>query len=106
MVAAGGGGLGIGRYLDDDVQQARGMAAERGDVSGQVQLDASEMYIAGPGGGWRAKQDIALNIHFGASLLEGSRGGLACYNTSGKHGHGGFGGGMLIRLLKVIANAK
>lgn len=92
LVAGGGGGLGIGHYVDEDVQQAQGIVPERGDMSGQaVQEDIVPK--AGPGGGWRAKADNALDPHFGASLFEGSRGGLPCYTTSGKHGQGGFGGG-------------
>ena len=91
IVAGGGGGLGIGRYVDDDVQHAEGINSNKPDVSGQIE---SEIYnAAGPGGGWRAKDDAALDSHFGASLLEGARGGLACFKTSGIHGHGGFGGG-------------
>lgn len=93
IVAGGGGGLGIGRYLDDDVQQARGIVPDKQDFSGHVFNDNYEVIPAGPGGGWRAKLDSALDAHYGASLLEGSRGGIACYQTSGKHGYGGFGGG-------------
>lgn len=93
IVAGGGGGLGIGRYLDDEVQQARGIVPEKQDVSGQVVIDSFDSPPSGPGGGWRAKQDSALDPHYGASLLEGSRGGVSCYETLGKHGHGGFGGG-------------
>lgn len=101
IVAGGGGGLGIGRYLDDDVQQARGIVPEKQDVSGQPALDTFDLVPAGPGGGWRAKQDSALDPHFGASLLEGARGGIACYKTSGKHGFGGFGGGKKTGILNV-----
>lgn len=93
IVAGGGGGLGIGRYVDDDVQQARGFIPDRQDISGQVLMDSIDVVPAGPGGGWRAKQDAALDAHYGASLLEGARGGIACYETNGKHGVGGFGGG-------------
>ena len=34
IVAGGGGGLGIGRYLDDEIQQAKGFVAEKQDISG------------------------------------------------------------------------
>lgn len=47
------------------------------------------------GGGWRAQKDNALDPYNGASLLEGARGGEACYlaKEMGIHGQGGFGGG-------------
>lgn len=47
------------------------------------------------GGGWRAHSDNALDPYNGASLLEGARGGEACYSSKeiGIHGQGGFGGG-------------
>lgn len=91
MIAGGGGGLGIGRYLDDEIQQARGFVPDKQDMSGQVLVD--DQVPAGPGGGWRPRQETALDPHYGASLLEGARGGIACYETAGKHGFGGFGGG-------------
>lgn len=97
MIAAGGGGLGIGRYLDDEIQQARGFVQERQDFSGQVLID--DLVPAGPGGGWRGRQESALDPHYGASLLEGARGGVACYLTAGIHGHGGFGGGENLNFL-------
>lgn len=47
------------------------------------------------GGGWRSNADSALDPYNGASLLEGARGGEACYSSKriGIHGQGGFGGG-------------
>lgn len=93
IVAGGGGGIGIGKYVDDDVQQARAYGLENQDSSGQVQIDNYEIISAGPGGGWRGRESTALDPHFGAALLEGARGGIACYNTIGQHGFGGFGGG-------------
>lgn len=45
------------------------------------------------GGGWRAHSDSMLDPYNGASLLEGARGGEACYTAKGIHGQGGFGGG-------------
>lgn len=50
IVAGGGGGLGIGRFLDEDIQQAKGIIAERGDVSGIVEYDDIDSIVAGPGG--------------------------------------------------------
>jgi anaplastic lymphoma kinase len=92
MVAGGGGGLGIGRYFDDEIQQARGIVDDI-NTSGQVSIDNYDVDPGGPGGGWKPRAEAALDPHSGASLLEGSRGGHGCYNTSGIHGSGGFGGG-------------
>lgn len=50
IVAGGGGGLGIGKYLDENIQQAKGIVTERGNLSGQVVLDELDSLMAGPGG--------------------------------------------------------
>lgn len=51
IVAGGGGGLGVGRYVDENVQQAKGIVFERGDMSGQIENDNfEELKSAGPGG--------------------------------------------------------
>lgn len=109
IVAGGGGGLGVGRYLDENVQQAKGIVFDRYETTGQIENDNfEELKSAGPGGelldillyilfqkifkfsgGWRSKQDSALDPRSGASLLEGARGGIACT----ERGAGGFGGG-------------
>lgn len=71
IIAGGAGGLGIGRYLDDDLQQhGRGYESERLDVSGQRHGEMNR--TGGPGGGWRADDDHALGTYSGASLLEGN----------------------------------
>lgn len=93
IVAGGGGGLGLGKHLDEDIQQARGIVQEKTDFSGQIVYDSNDDYTPGPGGGWRRKDEFALRPRFGASLLEGARGGTACYKTGQIHGFGGFGGG-------------
>lgn len=84
VVAAGGGGLGIGRYLDDHDQHGRIVDPNGIDVSGEMIGEMNK--TGGPGGGWRAHDDYALNINMGASLLEGSRGGIPCYPARGIHG--------------------
>ena len=86
LVAGGGGGLGLGQYIDTDVQQARGFNPESGDNSGTSlnQIITGEKY-AGAGGGWRPiseSGDAKPSLSFGLSLLEGSLGGKACYDTS------------------------
>ncbi|KAG4074940.1 hypothetical protein HA402_009365, partial [Bradysia odoriphaga] len=91
VVAAGGGGLGIGRYFDDHDQHGRIVDANGIDVSGEMIGEINK--TGGPGGGWRASDDYVLNVNTGASLLEGSRGGIPCYPARGIHGQGGFGGG-------------
>uniref|UniRef100_A0A182HPI8 receptor protein-tyrosine kinase n=1 Tax=Anopheles arabiensis TaxID=7173 RepID=A0A182HPI8_ANOAR len=91
LVAGGGGGLGVGRYLDDDIQHGKKYLSFKKDVSGTAHGESTRQ--AGPGGGWRAQADMGLDPHYGASLLEGGRGGLPCYTPRGTHGQGGFGGG-------------
>lgn len=91
LVAGGGGGLGVGRYLDEDIQHGKKFIPGKRDVSGTAHSDA--IRHAGPGGGWRAQADMALDPNYGASLLEGGRGGVPCYPPRGTHGQGGFGGG-------------
>ncbi|XP_055534113.1 tyrosine-protein kinase receptor [Wyeomyia smithii] len=91
LVAGGGGGLGVGRYLDEDIQHGKKFLLGKKDVSGTAHSDLERH--AGPGGGWRAQADMGLDPKYGASLLEGGRGGLPCYPPRGTHGQGGFGGG-------------
>lgn len=52
VVAGGGGGLGIGRFLEENVQQAKGIVPERGEISGQVELDPFERLLSGYGGNY------------------------------------------------------
>lgn len=93
VVAAGGGGLGIGRYLGEHEQHGRPMTGVPDDVySGQVDGDVN--VTGGAGGGWLgAPYPALLAAHGGAALLEGGRGGEPCYQPRGIHGQGGFGGG-------------
>lgn len=84
VVAAGGGGLGIGRYLDEHDQHGRIVDPNGIDVSGEMIGEMNK--TGGPGGGWRAHDDYALSVNMGASLLEGSRGGEPCYPARGIHG--------------------
>lgn len=92
LVAGGGGGLGIGRYLDDDFQHGQGINPNMSDTIGRVYGETNR--TAGPGGGWRGYGVYSKpHINYGAALLEGGRGGLPCYELRGYHGQGGFGGG-------------
>lgn len=51
IVAGGGGGLGVGRYLDENVQQAKGIVLDRPETSGLIENEYfEELKSAGPGG--------------------------------------------------------
>lgn len=101
LIAGGGGGLGIGQYIDEDFQHGQKPNPNRFGVTGQIHGDQMNLKTAGPGGGWRGKVDQALSLKYGAALLQGGRGGHSCYteglgnniSTLTKHGQGGFGGG-------------
>lgn len=92
--------MGIGRYLDEDFQHGQKDNPNRKGLTGQINGEPLPKKTAGPGGGWRAHSDRALDAKYGAALLLGSRGGFSCYvdlenNGSNvkRHGQGGFGGG-------------
>lgn len=100
LVAGGGGGLGIGQYIDEDFQHGQKAKPLQAPESGQIHGEQLNKKTAGPGGGWRAKEDQALSPTYGAALLQGGRGGHSCYveladngTTVHRHGQGGFGGG-------------
>ncbi|ALC42076.1 Alk [Drosophila busckii] len=98
LVAGGGGGLGIGQYIDEDFQHGQSVKPLQAAESGQINGEPLNKKTAGPGGGWRAKEDQALSPTYGAALLQGGRGGHSCYlelaeNSTSVRGQGGFGGG-------------
>ncbi|XP_073844464.1 anaplastic lymphoma kinase isoform X3 [Musca autumnalis] len=100
VVAGGGGGLGVGRYLDEAFQHGQKENSGRRGLTGQLHGEQLSKETAGPGGGWRANADQALDARYGAALLLGGRGGFSCYvdmETNGsvtkRYGQGGFGGG-------------
>lgn len=90
IIAGGGGGLGIGTYINDDRQHGKSInfTIPIQNFTG-VSLSVNNV-SAGPGGGWTGKN---VNTIYGTSLLEGSLGGVPCYETRGMRGEGGFGGG-------------
>ncbi|XP_031358672.1 ALK tyrosine kinase receptor [Photinus pyralis] len=91
-VAAGGGGLGLGRFIDNGDQHGQAINMSRPPVTGQMYGTKS----AGAGGGWevyRGKIAFGHEILMGLSLVEGSTGGRACYDSIDGRGDGGFGGG-------------
>lgn len=99
-MAGGGGGLGVGRFLDEAFQHGQKENSGRRGLTGQIHGEQLTKKTAGPGGGWRANADQALDARYGAALLLGGRGGFSCYvdmETNGsvikRYGQGGFGGG-------------
>lgn len=116
IVAGGGGGIGIAHSIDEEIQHGGGHEIGQTDMSGHRQVDVNG--TGGAGGGWRAEVEALESID-GAALLQGGRGGEACYSkgaanhsipaerhefdecfcvlfdqcVTGVFGHGGFGGG-------------
>lgn len=105
LIAAGGGGLGIGRF-NDDFQHGRSEEVEDKHRTGKI--ISMDDKAAGPGGGWEDDDEPLLNTT-GLSLPSGANGGVACYQR-GYHGYGGFGGGgggcSKVRKFFVISNLK
>ncbi|XP_033212809.1 ALK tyrosine kinase receptor [Belonocnema kinseyi] len=89
MIAAGGGGLGLGQFVDDGVQHGKGPPPPgRNPVSGvSVQGDA------GAGGGWNGSSNNNSTPSAGMPLIFGGIGGVGCGTNNKGHGDGGFGGG-------------
>lgn len=93
-MAAGGGGIGLGRFIDNGRQHGQAINTSHPHVTGQMYGPKS----AGAGGGWTMyRQDIidaaAHKIVMGKSMQDGGIGGKACYNSTDGRGDGGFGGG-------------
>lgn len=83
IVAGGGGGIGIAHSIDEDFQHGSANEIGQSDLSGHRQVDVNG--TGGAGGGWRSEVETLENID-GASLLQGGRGGEACY-SKGKRIH-------------------
>lgn len=77
IVAGGGGGIGIAHSIDEKIQHGSGYEIGQADLSGHRQVDVNG--TGGAGGGWRSEADMLESID-GASLLQGGRGGEACYS--------------------------
>ncbi|XP_063232393.1 leukocyte tyrosine kinase receptor [Bacillus rossius redtenbacheri] len=89
LVAAGGGGLGHHTLPNKQLQHAHGENSDALPVTGmEYGLNA-----AGAGGGWQANEALPPRNITGEALLQGARGGKACYDTDIGAGNGGFGGG-------------
>lgn len=92
VVAAGGGGLGLGHFKDTGLQHGQAINMSRQPVTGQGYGEKS----AGAGGGWSMYRGLVQPGHeklMGGALLDGAIGGLACYESRDGQGSGGFGGG-------------
>ncbi|XP_067210065.1 ALK tyrosine kinase receptor isoform X2 [Linepithema humile] len=92
LIAAGGGGLGLGHFADNGLQHGRGPIP-----AGRLLPPSSEVSnsTGGPGANWNGswtndsdRQNIA-----GMPLIRGGVGGLGCDSGKEDYGNGGFGGG-------------
>ncbi|KAK0161971.1 hypothetical protein PV327_008362 [Microctonus hyperodae] len=91
IVAAGGGGLGFGKFVDDGIQHGHGANVEKHRTHKVI----AKNNTGGGGGGWNGSSthDSKLSI-VGKSLLNGGVGGRGCHQKKNQtHGDGGFGGG-------------
>ncbi|KAK1117952.1 hypothetical protein K0M31_015619 [Melipona bicolor] len=94
LIAGGGGGLGLGQFVDNGHQHGRGAAPlGRQPTSGTIL--SAEKDPGGPGGGWNESSNSVSNrsSSVGASLVKGGVGGIGCSPENQNHGNGGFGGG-------------
>lgn len=91
LVAAGGGGLGFGQFVDDGTQHGHGPYIEKNPGFDIIAADKS----GGGGGGWNSSSTHDLrSLSVGMSLIKGGGvGGVGCHQKNQTHGDGGFGGG-------------
>ncbi|XP_008548464.1 ALK tyrosine kinase receptor isoform X1 [Microplitis demolitor] len=91
MIAAGGGGLGFGQFVDDGIQHGHGPFADNKNLL--LELTPGER-SGGGGGGWNSSSTHDLRLlSVGKSLMKGGVGGVGCHQKNKTHGDGGFGGG-------------
>ncbi|XP_068993762.1 ALK tyrosine kinase receptor isoform X2 [Neodiprion pinetum] len=90
LIAAGGGGLGHGQFLDDGIQNGKGAAPKGRLFESGLSISA----LAGSGGGWSGSINNGTSAKTaGTPLILGGMGGAACKNNTGGRGDGGFGAG-------------
>ncbi|XP_043282880.1 ALK tyrosine kinase receptor isoform X2 [Venturia canescens] len=93
LVAAGGGGLGLGKFINDGFQHGRGfLTGKSNSGAGNITRQAA----GGIGGGWNDGTPSSNGTGGGwpgMSLLKGGQGGQGCSKNPKGHGDGGFGGG-------------
>ncbi|XP_051176144.1 leukocyte tyrosine kinase receptor-like [Leptopilina boulardi] len=89
MIAAGGGGLGLGQFADDGVQHGKGLPPPGSRPTTGVSIRGD----AGAGGGWFGLLNTNSSQSAGLPLILGGSGGIGCGPNSNGHGNGGFGGG-------------
>ncbi|XP_067007644.2 leukocyte tyrosine kinase receptor isoform X2 [Anabrus simplex] len=88
LIAAGGGGLGEGKSVNDGRQHGHGVNPDRKPLTGTE----FGMNSSGAGGGWKSTNPNPRHVT-GMALLEGGIGGSACNTRKLDEGQGGFGGG-------------
>lgn len=89
-IASGGGGLGLGRFVDTSIQHGQAINLSKPGLSGSMYGDRT----GGAGGGWGKKSgSVLISESMGQPLLQGGIGGRACYASTDGRGDGGFGGG-------------
>ncbi|XP_053974206.1 ALK tyrosine kinase receptor isoform X2 [Hylaeus volcanicus] len=93
LIASGGGGIGLGQFVDSGLQHGRGPASfGRQPSSGSVLSTEA----GGPGGGWNGSSwgsDSSQRTSAGMALIRGGVGGIGCGPGNQSHANGGFGGG-------------
>ncbi|XP_034171879.1 anaplastic lymphoma kinase isoform X1 [Osmia lignaria lignaria] len=92
LIAAGGGGIGLGQFIDNGLQHGRGPAPLGRQPTSGIALSIE---AGGPGGGWNGSSNTppGQRTSAGTSLVWGGVGGIGCGPGNHSHGNGGFGGG-------------
>ncbi|XP_063995101.1 leukocyte tyrosine kinase receptor isoform X2 [Diachasmimorpha longicaudata] len=92
LIAAGGGGLGFGKFTDDGIQHGHPPSTQMNQIYGFALTEKA----GGAGGGWNTSSTTDIRSQaVGKPLTKGGLGGKGCHerNNSLGFGDGGFGGG-------------
>ncbi|XP_031836034.1 anaplastic lymphoma kinase isoform X3 [Nomia melanderi] len=94
LIAAGGGGLGLGQVSDNSLQHGRG-PVPFGKQPLPSPILSPDDGAGRPGGGWNGSLNSNKGERptAGAPLIHGGVGGIGCAPGNHSHGNGGFGGG-------------
>ncbi|XP_015429458.1 PREDICTED: ALK tyrosine kinase receptor [Dufourea novaeangliae] len=92
LIAGGGGGIGLGQFVDNGLQHGRGPAPFGKQPIPSPVLSPE---VGGPGAGWNGSWsgDWVQRTSAGTALARGGVGGIGCGPGNHSHGNGGFGGG-------------